>query len=236
MLKKLSQWTLTLAAFSLLLSAQAYAEECKSLDECMNMGQQAQDYSSALDFYNQGIAHWKSGDAESDLALATLIRAETHLGFFGETLNKEHLELAAKDFQQVIKLAPKQYNGYVGLALVEANRGDHDKSKALLQQAIDAEPQNPLSYFERGRYYFIAENFDEAVNDISTAVGMLSQKNYDKATDSYKVTEGVDLPVQQRVMLYALRAQAYMQLGEEEASNQDLDMICSLGEKSVCRK
>lgn len=234
----LTRLTVALAAFGLMLTLNTPAEavNCTSLDECMSLGQDAKTIDSALEYYSQGISLWKQGDAPSDLALATLIRAETYLGYFGESLDKKYLDLAETDFKQVTVLAPQQYNGFVGLALVAANRGQHDSSESLLKQAIAAEPQNPLSYFERARYYFIAENFPASIKDLTTAVGMLSQKTFDPATETYKVTPGADLPMSQRVMLYALRAQAHMKLGQLEEGHKDLDIICSLGEKSACRQ
>lgn len=211
------------------------APVCASLDDCMIKGQESESIDSALAFFSKGIGLWKKGDSSEDLALATLIRGQTYISYYSQSQDKQHLDAAEKDFTRVTELKPKSYEGFVGLAIVAANRGKFDDTENFFKQAIAADPQNPLGYQERASFYFATENYQGTVADITTAIGMLSGKSYDEASKTYKITTGVDLPNEQRVMMYVLRAQAYLKLGRESEGHADLDKACELGETRACR-
>ncbi|PKL77005.1 MAG: hypothetical protein CVV27_07360, partial [Candidatus Melainabacteria bacterium HGW-Melainabacteria-1] len=151
--KRLKQ---SLAIFSMLclfsasvpaqLEHNAQAPACFSLDQCMMLGQQVEDLNQALDFFSKGIDFWREGDPREDLALASLMRGQVYLQSFGLDQDGRLLDLAERDFKRVTQLSPAAYEGFAGLALVAANRGDFDQTEALFAQGMAVDSQDPYAY------------------------------------------------------------------------------------------
>lgn len=210
---------------------------CKEINECMTKGQDQETIDGALAYFSKGISSWKKTDGDANLALALIIRGQTYIQYYAMTQGKEaaHLAKAEQDFLKSSQLDSTKYSAFAGLAVVYANQEKHDKALQMYQKAIDTEPKNPLTYLERSTYYRVQGDAQNVINDMNTAIGMLSGTAYDESTKTYKVRAGINLPPQQRIQLYIQRAQAYLHLGKETEGEADLAQACKLGEKRACK-
>lgn len=210
---------------------------CKEINECMSKGQDQETIDEALAYFSKGISSWKKADGDANLALALIIRGQTYIQYYAMSEGKEpaHLTKAEQDFLKSSQLDGTKYSAFAGLAVVYANQDKHDKALQLYQKAIDTEPKNPLTYLERSTYYRVKGDAQNVINDMNTAIAMLSGTAYDETSKTYKVKTGVNLPPQQRIQLYVQRAQAYFHLGKETEAEADLAQACKLGEKRACQ-
>lgn len=226
-----------LFASSLLAGAvQAAEPACQGLNDCMVKGGQAGDPAQAAAFYQRGISTAAADTSEGQRALATIILAQTYLQLYGASKGSQaqYLDLAEKNFQNAITLAPDDFSPYAGLGIVAANRGSKEKALEWMAKGIAADAKDPMAYVERGNFYMSTSKFDLAAADFSSAIGLLPGKSYDPEKKVYAVTVGVNLPPLQQAMIHIRRAQAYKKLDKTAEYNADLDRACELGEKRAC--
>lgn len=226
-----------LATCCLASVAQAAAPDCKGLDDCMVKGQQAGNPVQALAFYQQGVGTAPADTPKEQRALATLILAQTALQAYGASRGTEgqYLDLAEKNFQAAIALAPDDYSPYAGMGIVAANRGSQEKALEWMAKGVAADAKDPMAYVERGNFLMNTSRFELAVADFSSAINLLPARVYDAEKKVYSIRVGVNLPPREQAMLYVRRAQAYHQLGKSAEYNADLDKACELGEKRACK-
>src|SRR5262249_19581090 len=88
---------------------------------------------------------------DTEKALEALDRLIAHLSpERPESLNSRgdmyrslgRLDEAAKDYQRMIELRPKEPDAYIGLALVRARQGKVDEAEACYQQMVAANPDS----------------------------------------------------------------------------------------------
>lgn len=228
--------------FSLLAGPAALAKtpaapsaDCASLNECMSKAHQTKSIDQALDLISHGIEAWKEGESKQDLSKATMIRGQVYLEYYNHNQDDRLLDLAERDFQRVTQLSPASYEGFVGLAMVAANRGKFDETENWFTKGFAADPKNPLGYEERAAYYFARKNFSGTVKDLSSALDLLDPK-LPRSVASHPAVDPNDAEGanQQLVMIYVMRAQAYMELGKKTEALADLAQACRLGETDAC--
>lgn len=224
-------------ALPLLLAGTAHADAtaCGTLNDCMVQGQGAAGPAEALVLYGRGISLWKAAEGNDLLARAHYIRGQTQLQYFAQTRAPAELAAAEQDFQKSISLAPAEFSAYSGMGIVMANRGQFDQALEWMGRGIAANPDNPLSHFERGGFYLAKGDNELALADFNKAIGMLSGRSFDPKTQLYTMKVGVDLPPHQRIIMHVKRAQVLNRLGRQAEFDADMAVACSLGERRACR-
>ena len=71
--------------------------------------------------------------------------------------NNQDFELAELDFEEVLKLDPKNAAAYHGMGMVDYEQTEYDNAIAEFQKAIRIEDDNPITYFNLAMTYFRLE-------------------------------------------------------------------------------
>jgi tetratricopeptide (TPR) repeat protein len=102
-------------------------------------------------------------EKRADLAQDFFNRASAY-DFAGDS---EH---ALPDFDQAIKLAPKNAEAYFRRGSIYWLKADHDRAIADFTQAIKADPKRALYFSYRGYAHYAKGQFDLAINDYDQAI------------------------------------------------------------------
>lgn len=216
--------------------ALAVEPACQGLDDCMVKGGEAGDAVQAAAFYERGISTAAADTTKAQRALATIILAQTYLQMYGASggAQGQYLDLAEKNFQSAISLAPDDFSPYAGLGIVAANRGSKEKALEWMAKGIAADSKDPMAWVERGNFYMKTGEAEKAVADFSSAINLLPGKSYDPEKKVYVMKVGVNLPPQEQALLYVRRAQAYGRLDKAAEYRADMNKACELGERRAC--
>ncbi len=91
-------------------------------------------------------------------------------------LDRGDLAGARESFERALSLDPKYAEGFSGLALVDAERGDFDEARDLANKGIERDRQNPWTWAVRGRVKSLQRKGDKwlegADSDFARAVEM----------------------------------------------------------------
>jgi tetratricopeptide (TPR) repeat protein len=80
-------------------------------------------------------------------------------------------------------------NDYLNAAINELSAGNLTEAEALLNKAIEANPQNAEAYFNRGKVKRQRGNFSEAINDFQKALDI--NPNYNQAKVSIEMVKRI---------------------------------------------
>jgi tetratricopeptide (TPR) repeat protein len=153
----------------------------------------------------------------------------------GITYSKKGLyELATADFDEALKLDPRDALSMGSRGYAYAQRGQYDRAIADLGEALRLNPKSDRAYNERGRVYLRKNELEAAFNDFDAAVRinpksvhalnnralvLARRGRFDEAIDGF--TEA--LKVDPRYLLaYTNRARSYEEKGELELALADL--------------
>jgi len=117
-----------------------------------------------------------------DVAIAACSRAIASGKFRGEELaaiyvsrgveykNKRGLDRAIADFDQAIRLVPKNTDVYTVRGMAWEAKGDFDRAIADFDQAIRLDPKNTDAYTVRGMAWEVKGDLDRAIADFDLAI------------------------------------------------------------------
>jgi tetratricopeptide (TPR) repeat protein len=77
---------------------------------------------------------------------------------------------AMADFNEAIRLEPRNEAAYFNRGLVWSARGDHDRAIADYTRAIQLDPKYSDAYHSRGNDWYFKEELDKAIADYSEAI------------------------------------------------------------------
>ena len=193
-------------------------------------------------FYDMG--NYEAAIGEFDTALASapdMGEAYNNRGLayfaIGETNN------ALADFDKAIELMPNTGGTYSNRGAVYLSLGNYDQAIADLNKAIELSPDLAKAYHNRGLVYLSMAEADKAILDFDKAIDLTPETPFtSRATTESRMPTGespfgngalngmldeqtyADLP-----KTYASRAMAYLQKGDYERANADLEKAEELG-------
>jgi len=188
------------------------------------------DYEKALIYFNMAIASQPDmGEAYNDRGLAYYA--------MGQTQN------ALADFNKAIELLPDPAVSYSNRGGVYLFQGNHEQAIADLDKAIELSPGLAKAYHNRGLTYLDLGNYDQAIADFDQAIGLTPEGMFSmQATMESRMPTGeslvrsgfftslvngqtyADLP-----KVYASRAMAYLEKGDNERAAADMEKATQLG-------
>src|SRR5215467_2572573 len=92
--------------------------------------------------------------------------------------NKGDHDHAIADFDQAVKLDPRNALAYIHRGEIHRRRGDSDRAIADAGQAIKLSPKSAAAYAIRGNAYAERGEYDRAIDDLGDAI-RLDPKNTD---------------------------------------------------------
>lgn len=104
-------------------------------------------------------------ETKAILALAYHLRGAAHHG-------KGAFDLAIKDFDRAIALAPENAGMYNDRAVAYKSKGDNDRAFADYDRAIELDPKMAKAYFNRGIHIGQQGNYDKAIQDFERATAL----------------------------------------------------------------
>ncbi|MUG96939.1 tetratricopeptide repeat protein [Scytonema sp. UIC 10036] len=118
---------------------------------------------------------------------------------------------AINDFNQALKLNPKDAVAYNNRGLSYSDKGDYDRAINDFNQAIKLNPNYALAYNSRGLSYFKKGEYDRAINDYNQAIKL--NRNYANA--------------------YYIRGNFYYNKGEYDRAINDYNQAIKLNPKDA---
>lgn len=88
----------------------------------------------------------------------------------GAYVSQQNVDSAAQDYQAAIKSNPQHLGAHVGLAESYAVSGNNEKALAAFSSAVDAFPNNPLVFNNRGLFLQRQGKLKEAITDFNKAL------------------------------------------------------------------
>jgi lipoprotein NlpI len=113
---------------------------------------------------------------------------------------------AAKDYEQALRFNSMHMGAYLGAAHAYANAGDAAKAERQFNQAIQAFPNQPIVYNDRGMYHQQRKEFDKANADFTRVIELKKDAYY----------------------AYTNRGFTLMEQGDHEAAENDFDRSLAL--------
>jgi tetratricopeptide (TPR) repeat protein/tRNA A-37 threonylcarbamoyl transferase component Bud32 len=86
-------------------------------------------------------------------------------------LSMGRLDDAAKDYERIIELRPKDPDAYIGLALVRIKQGKAEEARACYERMVAANPDSAPVYLRRAEFRRDRGEFDLAEADCDRAAG-----------------------------------------------------------------
>jgi len=163
-------------------------------------------------------------DGEASIARSEVVTLIEAVGFFSSQLEKDRnnqhallcrgaaynelgkREEALADYTRLIRVAPKNPNGYQSRATLRLERRDVDGAIEDFNKAIRLAPRNGISHLGRGTALFLKQRYVPALLDFNVAVARLP--NYPPA--------------------YLNRGLARARLGDFEFARTDFDLAIAL--------
>ena len=85
--------------------------------------------------------------------------------------NQGEIALAARCYQKILRIAPDHFDATHLLAVVNAQRGNNDRARALFARALDLHPDHAEVHFNKGTMEKAAGDLNAAVTDFGRAIG-----------------------------------------------------------------
>jgi len=85
------------------------------------------------------------------------------------------LDEAAADYQASIEQNPKQFDAYIGLAIVHSKQDRHDEAERCYERMVAADPDSAIVYVRRAEYLRDRGKFAESLADCDRAAGIDSK-------------------------------------------------------------
>jgi tetratricopeptide (TPR) repeat protein len=154
--------------------------------------------------------------AEAELARAAESNALPFVHYYLGMLNRErdHLDLAAGEFEKEIEIAPGNIWAYQELAELRLDRGDARGAIALLEKGIARNPDASLLFSTLGRAYLQVPNTDRAISNLTRAIAL------DPQNGSYHYQLG----------------RAYLKAGRHEEANAEMKRARGLSDEAPAGK
>ena len=217
----------------------------------MLAGSSAQNrYSAAeVNSLNLGNSYYEEGSYEEairefNIAIASepdMSEAYNNRGLAYFAIGENNKALA--DFDKAIELRPHWGVSYSNRGAVYLTLGNYDQAIADLDKAIEISPNLAKAYHNRGLVYLSMGDADKAILDFDKAIELTPEMMFTaRATRESKIPTGespfgtgglesmldrqsyADLP-----KTYAGRAVAYLQKGDYERANADIEKAKALG-------
>ncbi len=207
-------------------------------------------YSEAeISLLNMGLLFYDIGNYEA--AIGEFDRAIASAPDMGEAYNDRGLayfaigenDKALADFDKAIELMPNSGGPYSNRGAVYLSLGNYDQAIADLDNAIELSPDLAKAYHNRGLVYLSMGEADTAIPDFDKAIELTPEMLFTmQATTESRMPTGespfgnggfkslsdtqtyADLP-----KTYASRALAYLQKGDYERANADMEKAKALG-------
>jgi tetratricopeptide (TPR) repeat protein len=135
----------------------------ESFDGLMRAGDtafDARDFDKAIQAYDRAIA---LDVAPPQASLAVLRRGNSHSA-------KEENDLALADYEEAIRLDPRNAAAYDNRAMMLQNKGDRSEAMKDFNEAIRLNPRHALAYCNRGFLFYAEGEIDPAASDYSKAI------------------------------------------------------------------
>lgn len=154
--------------------------------------------------------------------------------------DKGDYDSAIADLSMVIRLKPRDPEGYVSRAVVYSlYKGDLDRAIADYTEAIKLDPKNDSHYKHRGDRYLTKGDYDRAIADYAEAIRLdPSSSNYKGRADAYKAKGDYDRAVADATRaigfnadnpdIYHTRGEAYLALRQHDRAIEDFNKALSL--------
>jgi tetratricopeptide (TPR) repeat protein len=149
--------------------------------------------------------------------------------------NGEH-DRAIADYDEAIRLDPKNADTYVNRGLAYDRKGEHDRAIADYDEAIRLNPKEAPTYYNRGLAYYRKGEHDRAIADYGEAI-RLDPKDADTYVNrgvayvSKGELDGAITDFGEAIRLDAKKAKAYYNRGVAYVSKGELDRaITNFGE------
>ncbi len=84
--------------------------------------------------------------------------------------HKGEYDIAIADYNEAIRLDPKQIDNYNNRGIAWADKGEYDKAIADYNEAIRLDPQFPSAYNNRGNAWGRKGEYDKAIADYNEAI------------------------------------------------------------------
>jgi tetratricopeptide (TPR) repeat protein len=158
---------------------------------------------------------------------------------------QNEVEHALSDWGDAVRFNPKLTEAYISRGGAHRDHGDHDLAIADFSEAIGLEPSSD-NYFERGRCYYLKDQFREAAADLTEClsrgpkddevrshalffrgVSHRKVKDYEKAIAD--LTEVMGLKAQW-IDSYRNRAKAYHAIGRYDEALADMQKVRELSQ------
>ena len=147
------------------------------------------------------------------------------------------------DFDQSIKLDPKNPLPYYNRGLAARDKGDLDRAVADFSQSIRMDARNALAFYHRGLSYWDRREFDKALADYEQAIRInpgyaptyynrglayFERRDYDRAINDLNqaINGRPNYP-----LAFNIRGLAYIAKGETDRGIQDFDQAIRLDAK-----
>lgn len=121
-------------------------------------------------------------------------------------------ERAIADYDRALQVDPNYADAYLNRAISYEKMGDLDRAMADFDQAIRRNPRVDYGRYNRGRLHFARGHFDKAILDLTEAI----RQGGDAVADAY-----------------AIRADAYHELGNPAAAAADWDRAIRSAQKNA---
>ena len=89
----------------------------------------------------------------------------------------DHKNQAYKAFERVIELDPNNSDAYVGLALLELEKGSYQKYLDLMVQAFKKDRANTLACLHISRHYFYKKDYERSIKLAEFCLNRVSESN-----------------------------------------------------------
>jgi len=204
---------------------------------------------SGINFLNSGLYDYDQGDYESaifnfNLAIGAepgMSEAYNDRGLAYSAIEENDKALA--DFNKAIELDPSSASVYSNRGALYCSQGDYEQALTDLNKAIELLPQLAKAYHNRGFTYLGLGEVDKAIADFDEAIEITPETMFAMQATMESRSTGVQSPLGTNFIIsqmnrsnyadlpytYAGRAMAYLQKGDSEKANADLEKAIAMG-------
>jgi tetratricopeptide (TPR) repeat protein/spermidine synthase len=187
------------------------------------------DASKALADYNAALRQ------NPDMISALYNRGKLHMRL-------DELPMAEADFTRIIELNPRHAEAYNSRGIIHGMRGNHAQALADFNEALNLDPGLAGAAFNRARLHRQAGRMNQALADLTRVLatriddvpalrerGVLYLQTKQFAKAHADLSRVIELEQGQRGDVFALRAYARHELGQDRAAMDDLEQAKARG-------